>query len=638
MPDYSQMSDAQLRGLAGGQSLDDIMSPSGGQRSPLALPSDAGAGDKLFKFITQNLPMGLAAGGTALATGGLGPGLMAAGSTMASPPQDAGDAIGLGLGELLNPAYKAASMSKSVLARMGISGAIGAGQREVAGLTHGQQPNVKQLLAQAAMTAAPQAVSALTAPTLENSELQGKLTDAMSKLQKQYPSTQGLPETTLTDLQKSFNKWHYDNAALADVQKDYQAASQKQATLLTKIGGSDDPAELIKANAAILKLAKQSRTPTPETDQINQLDQHINDTLALQRDGKLSESSANATVSLAKRQQAQLSIQRNDRIAAMLQGNASSNLATGLVDNTQVYAALNDTVSKIKEELANNPMENVRLRNLLPAAGQGDPVEGLVTNIGSNQSSQEDVAALYKFLDKLPDGDTRRQQIQSMMVGKFFADAYDPTAKQLANVPQLLSGSGPFNRDKVASIFATKGNDGTDAADKFGAVVQDLKRATEIQAQQTRQSVALQTNFTTPATKAIGYASPLGVMFGMMHGGSPAEIAKGVAGEASTMAIAYAPKMVLAAMQNPVLAKAIHDFSTSGVVNATLANYLQRTAPKYTGKVPDPPPPPPPPPQQGQPSGQSPQQGTPSGALPQGQLPQGQPPPPQGGPPRPPGQ
>ena len=609
MPDYSQMSDNQLKALAGGQSLDDVMSPAFGQRTPLDLPKDAGTGQKLLDFVTQNLPMGLAAGGAALATGGIGPGLMAGAATMASPPKDAGDALGLGLGELLNPAYKAAAMSKNILSRVGISSAIGAGQREVAGLAHGQQPDPKQLLLGAAGAAIPSAVGALAAPTVENSELQSKIGKTLEGLQEDYPNT-NIPKQTTLDLQKAFNKWHYDNAALSDVQKDYQATSQKQADLLTKMGGSDDPAELIKARAQAVALAKKARIPVPEDDQISQLDQHINDTLGLQRDGKLSESSANATIALAKRQQSQLSIQRNDRIADMLQGSAASNSVAGLVNNTKTYAALNDTVNKIREELANNPMENVRLRNLLPAAGTGDPVEGLINNLGSNQSSKDDIGALYNYLDKLPDGAQRKQEIQSMLINKFMASAYDPKAKQYANIPKLLSGDGDFNRDKVAALFSTgPTDDGTKAADKFGSIVQDLSRATAVQAQQTRQQVALQNNFTTPATKAIGYASAVGPIFGFVHGGAM-EGLKGAATDAGALAIAYTPKLILSAMQNPLLAKAVHDFSTSGVVNATLSNYLQRNAAPYTGKVPDPP----------APQGQQSQQG---------QQGPGQPPPPQ---------
>lgn len=581
-PYFDQMSQFDLEKAAG-------LTPHGGHAT--FGPPDLGSGEGLLKFITQNLPMagvmGLAGGMTGGAVPALAGGLMG----MMQPPQDAGEAATMGLGEGMGGLYKkAAQMTKSLPIKTLMHSLLGAGQSAVSQEMQGQSPTPGATVAGAALPV----VGALASKYFGGKALPNDISQAQKKLE----GTIGPVDTNafVGDLNSKLAQDQGRTQANMIAQQKLLKENQAKGIDLLASPGEIDPKSLLTQQAEHRSIiARGAVDLSPEGLQIK----HIEEGPILDIDNRVLKGELKPEDAKIMRDNYQKDIDRlheqgMTRLAQQVGDAQWSKMLDGVVKNSKELQGVNTQMAGLQKEVDKNPFANVRFKALLTGGPKGLDGDAFATNL-----AKADADTVKSYVDYLNDkGDAAGlKATQKLMITKFFGDAWDPKTRSWSNAGKAMSGDSVWNSDKIEAMFGSD-KEGRKSAGIFSQAIQDMQSLAEYQAKDSKKSM---------------YAIPGGFLLGaLIGGGTVGRIAKEVA-------VLSGAKLAQAVVTNPALASALHKYAQDpSVPNAALSVWINRNS----QKVPAQPDTPPPPPQQG-PQAQGP------GNLPQGQRPPGIPPPPQ---------
>jgi hypothetical protein len=623
------------------------------------------AGNKLWKMLSQNLPMAAVGGISGGLTGGPVGALAGAGMMGAFPPQNATQAAEAGAGQftagLAAKAENAIRVTQNPFVRAAIRGSLGLGQETLiddpirkalgeeapGGIT---SKTIATLLPMLGGTVAdrslnsPRAKAQAAARGIKAnlSDILGKDIDvnpeavkaaasqgskpAQEALMTAQQATKVVPEAQALQSQVSQIKQQGQQVAQGNLNK----IDNQRDALLTAPMYSDDESQalragMLKQNAQLRARYEGLARGLPSADPHKQVIQ----ALQKQKAQVLSQVGKNPLVTddQLKLQANGIDDQITQHVAASFQSEldnlrkVSGQNASNLFDpKNPGTGKLQKTVDNVSKGANDNPIENIYLRNLTapPPNTSGTPpgtpskpasVESFVNNL--TNLDERHVEALYQYLGNQPNGDSMIKGVRDALMNKFFTMAYDPKTQQLSNASKLIAGDGPFNHDKLKAIFGG-GVEGDDAVNKFGQLVSDIGLLEK------NQALASQ----SPWKMGLGhfglYSTPTGLAY--LAGGHKAAMA------AAGMTLgfkAYSP-LVDSVVTNPKFAEAFHNWASNGGDMDAL-RYTPVLASQFTGKGvatkelgSSVPPPSPPPSSQGGPGGQQPpQQSQPAPQSPQ---------------------
>lgn len=583
-PYYDNMSKEDLENKLG-------ITPFGGHKA--IDPQDLGSGEGLLKFLTQNLPMAAVGGIAGGMTGGVAPMLMGAAAMGLKPPQTAGEAATYGLAEGMPGVYqKAASMAKNLPIKTLIKATLGAGQDAAGQTLQGQTPTIGGMATGAALGGG----SAIAEKYLAGKAAPYNLQKAQQKLNSSVSPVD--TEAAIQDLYKQTAQQAGAKQANTIVRQKLLAENQaKGVDLLASPTGEIDTKALLEQQAENRKLIAPGQVDlSDEGQKIRKIEEGpIYDLDQRQLRGDIKPEDAKLIRDNYQKDIDKLVEQGTARLAQQVGDAQWSKMLDGVVKNSKDLQGVNTQLSTLQDEVAKNPLENVRFKTLLAGGPNGLNSDTFATNL-----VKADSETVKSYMDYLSDNgkDDQIKATQKLLITKFFGDAWDPKVKKWANAGQVMAGDNDWNSDKVAAIFGGD-REGRLNARTFSQAVQDMQSIADYQPKGS-------------ATKSL-FATPTGFLMGVMSKSTPAGLLK-------EAAVVGGAKLMQATIDNPKIAAALHKFAQDpSIPNAMMSTWFARNAQRVPVQ---PPAPPPPPPQQSQPQGQ----GQPQGQPPQ-QTPQGPPPP-----------
>lgn len=572
LTDLSQMSDADLQALNQKMNSGLILSP-GQKPAPLApgatKEQEQAAGEGLWKFLSQNLPMA--------AVGGFAGGPLGAAALGIFPPQNTSQAItsGLGFGAV-------GPWGKMEQAMGGMPGLVKAGARGLAGGTQyaadqgitkalGEQPenaspagNISSVLLP--MLIGKTADQIQNAPIHKQKALYANIQDTIdqlagsgapkigSQMEQASGATKGV-QTVLKNIE--------DNTKMAQIQKELAQKAQQQVpaltqqkaeTIVTPQGGLDKTVKIAALDKEIDRLNKL----LPEDPMVKQLNQaqsykqKLNQGLDPFTGEKLLPGQKEKVLDDLHNLQQQAIDKITQSKTQQLQA-ASEKVA----QTQQPPKTAQQIFDQVKADADKNPVENIYLKSLVAPNPDGSPTtaRSFINNIVNSDS--EHIDALYKHLKTQKKGSQMIGDIQDSLISEFLNRAYDPQTKNLTNASKLFAADGPFNKPKIEAIFGG-GDKGAEKVRQFSQIVDDVRSLTELQAQSQKQP-----GFGSKFLRSQLIATPLGFILNWL--GAPHFVAAGAA-EALGSAVGFIPgtKLINGLLENPKLLEAFHSWATHG--------------------------------------------------------------------------
>lgn len=588
-PDFSGLSDEDLHRLAGGDTSQMILSD---PHKPMSIQSTEAA-HAMQREGVNDIWNRLAFGGVAATAGGLMGGPMGAlgGGIMGTmfPPENAADAAGWGLGAGMGAAYGAASKLGSPLVRIGAQAGIGLTQEAANEALHGQKPGQAGWLGPA-LSLLPAGMQTMVEGSQGGyfvSQQQAKLRqqlDALAASSGEGPIEQRSGQTPLMgktkdQLESEFNQYQNNTAALKYMRQDLQKVDAQRQALLTQYGGPDDPQEMIKLNAKFARIAKLSGGDPfdPGYERIGEIKKQMGQ---VQQQDMLPDAK---TSQLGIMQDQIDSIGKQiaqNKVQQIMKSNSATTLDQ-LSQSTKATKELMDLHDQLENEVNTNTFKNPFLKNLV----QSDPntpltLRSFVNNLVN--SDAEHIQGLYDYLgqDKT-NGPTQIQAVQKAIITEFLQQAWDPKSQQWSNLGKVSDPNGTFSMPKMQAVFGG----GVEGQQNLGVFKQVMSDFTSLQKQQADNSQLL-ARIPSPGAAvhrtAIAAAVPIFFAVRDMAGSAPGEYASAV--PEAAVALSSTPKLIMAALQNPAIAKGLHEYAANGgqgMTNAALSNWVKKNSTQY---------------------------------------------------------
>jgi|SRR5579871_64051 len=540
--------------------------------------------DKFYDFVKHDLPYGVA-GGAAMALGGapigaaLGTGAMLAGSA----PHDLGGAVmnaanvfGMGLANKASQAYTAI---KSPVSRFLARAATGLGINETQNkiqdaLGQGANEGASRLMSDALAALVPGMggsvadranlrgnIQGVMGPNVPSTGFEAQAAQEAQKVQQAVPEAGFLQQQKFAQTQQAAKMFAENNQKL-EAERLLKLTAPQGSFAQDDLQKAKSLAENNKLRAGYAKVVEGQDVDNPQVKAIKNLQQQYDD-ISNQEGGPWKD----ASYKNAQLKQIQEEIDKNrgqmfDQMADKVRQAAEqhvNNLYDPALAATQRLNKVSDTIrSAVNTEI----IENSNLKGLLTPDKDGvfGPKQ-LVGNLINGDS--DNIDRLFKYLGNQKNGDQMIKTTRDAFLTEMMARAYDPQTKQLSNIGKITAGDGPFNRNKLISIFGG-GREGQETTKQVDQLLQDFKTLQDV-----KDTAKKSTGF---GHLAGWYFTPMGATYAALHYGLhtsyPAAMGSAaLAGVASKGAQAvfqgYIP-LIDKYISNPQFAQAFHNWAQTG--------------------------------------------------------------------------